>query len=379
MGKGRFLFCAPLLLGSCDLLWNPFQGPNPDYCEPGSPGCSTPGDDGGATDGPDLAADPSGDGGTDAGPSPDLSCNPGPASPWVADTSPPGSTTIALSGVASSGAGDLWVVGPPGYAAHRAGAWNTITLQASITTLGRMVYSPKQSQAMAVAGSTSGGNIVYLNKTTAPTPDLVTVAPQMVSGLWVSAAPESTPYFIGSAGTLQSFANGIMWTDAGSTPPPRISAFTGFGMGATTTLWAASATDNLITAYSQSTNSWRTLTSGTSAFTGIFVTVAGGVSLVGRNGVIMSAPAAVPPVGPLSPMTSPVTTNLSDVSGTADGKHLFAVGAGGAVLHWESVCRRWIAEQSPTTQGLNSLFVSDAENTVWAVGNNGTLLHRAIP
>lgn len=377
MGKVRFLFCAPLFLGACDLLWNPFQGPNPNYCEPGSPGCSATGGDG-ATGGADLAADPSD--GSDAGPSPDLSCNPGPASPWVADTSPPGSAAIALSGVASSGAGDLWVVGPSSYAAHRVGTtWNTITLAATITTVGRLVYAPKQAQAMAVAGSAAGGNIVYLNKTTAPTPDLVTVAPQTVNGLWVSAAPESTPYFIGSAGSLQSFANGITWTDAGSTPPPRISAFTGFGLGATTTLWAASATDNLVTAYSQSTNSWRTLSSGTSAFTGIFVTVAGGVSLVGRNGVIMSAPAAVPPVGPLTPATSPVTSNLADVSGTADGKHLFAVGAGGTVLHWESVCRRWIAEPSPTTQGLNSLFVSDAESTVWAVGNFGTLIHRVIP
>ena len=371
MGTVRFLFCASLLLGGCDLLWNPFQGPNPEYCEPGSPGCNAAGGDGGDTS--DLAAS------GDAGPSSDLSCSPGPASPWVADTAPPGSATIVLSGVASNGAGDLWVVGPPGYAAHRAGAWNTIMLAAAITTVGRMVYAPKQLQAMAVAGSTAGGQIVYLNKTIAPAPDLVTVPPETVSGLWVSAAPESTPYFVGSAGTLQSFANGLVWTGAGSTPPPRISAFAGFGMGATTTLWPASATDNLITAYSQSTNSWRTLTTGTSAFNGIFVTVAGGASLVGKNGVIMSAPAAVPPIGPLTPASSPVSSALADVSGTADGKHLFAVGAGGTILHWESVCQRWTAEQSPTAQGLNSLFVSDAENTVWAVGNNGTLLHRAIP
>lgn len=372
MGTVRFLFCAPLLLGACDLLWNPFQGPNPEYCEPGSLDCS-----GGAADGgPDLA-DPSGGG--DAGSSPDLSCNPGPASPWLADSSPPGSTAIALSGVASNGTGDLWVVGPPSYAAHRSGTWNTITLSALITTVGRMVYAPKQAQAMAVAGSTGGGEILYLNKTTAPAPDLVTVAPETVIGLWVSAAPESTPYFVGSAGTFQSFANGLVWTGAGATPPSRLDAFAGFGLGATTTLWAASATDNLITAYSQSTNSWRTLTTGTSAFNGLFVTAAGGVSLVGKNGVIMSAPAAVPPIGPLSPVTSPVTSALADVAGTADGKHLFAVGAGGAVLHWESVCRRWTAETSPTAQDLNSLFVSDAENTVWAVGKSGTLLHRTIP
>ena len=93
----------------------------------------------------------------------------------------------------------------------------------------------------------------------------------------------------------------------------------------------------------------------------------------------MSAPAAVPPVGPLSPVASPKTNALADVSGTADGKHLFAVGAAGTVLHWESVCRRGVAETSPTAQPLISLFVSDAENTVWAVGNGGTLLHRAIP
>ena len=184
------------------------------------------GGDGGAT-GPDLAMDATGDGGStplDGGSSPDLSCNPGPASPWVADTSPPGAATIPLSGVTGNGAGDLWVVGPPSYAAHRAGTWNTITLSALITSVGRVVYSPTQAQAMAVGGSTAGGDIVYLNKTTAPTPDLVTVAPETVSGIWVSAAPERIPYFVGSAGTVQSFANGLVWMAAGSpapTPTPR--------------------------------------------------------------------------------------------------------------------------------------------------------------
>lgn len=374
MGTVRFLFCAPLLLGGCDLLWNPFQGPNPAYCDPAAPGCAVPSADGGA-DGADLAMDPTGDGGS----SPDLTCTPGPASPWVADPSPPGAATIALSGVTGNGAGDLWVVGPPSYAAHRAGGWNTIALSALITTVGRMVYAPAQAQAMVAAGSTAGGEIVYLNKTTAPLPDLVTVAPETVSGLWVSAAPESTPYLVGSAGTVQSFANGLSWVGAGSPAPARLTAVAGFGMAATTTLWASSATDNLVAAYSQSSNSWRMLTTGTSAINGLWASATGGVSLVGKNGVIMGAPATVPPIGPLAPLASPVTTTLTDVAGTANGKHLFAVGAGGAVLHWESVCRRWTAEPSPTAQGLNALFVSDPENTVWAVGNNGTLLHRAIP
>ena len=382
MGKIQFLFAAALLSASCDFLWNPFQGPNPDYCAPGSPDCPIPLADGGVADAAvesDASVPTDGSVPVDGATPPDMVCNPGPASPWVADTAPPGSTTIALSGVTGNGAGDIWVVGPPAYAAHHDTNWNTISLSLLITSVGRVVYAPKQAQAMAIGASLSGGEIVYLNKTTSPLPDLVTFAPEVLTGIWVSPAPESIPYAMGSAGSLNNYSNGIIWLTTSTAGPSRVRAISGLGTGSATTVWGASALDNLVTTYSFNTSTWRMLTTGTSVFNSVFVNANTGVVLVGNNGVIMTAAAAVPPIGPLVPATSPVTSTLNDVAGTADGKHLFAVGAGGRLLHWESTCRRWTAETSPTTQDLNALWISDAENTVWAVGNAGTLIHRTIP
>ena len=382
MGKVRFLSGAVLLCASCELLWNPFQGPNPDYCEPGSANCPDLPVDGGVDDAAvelDASSTPDGSIPADAATPADLSCNPGPASAWVADPSPPGSAGIALSGVTGNGAGDLWVVGPPAYAAHRATSWNTITLSLLITTVGRVVYAPKQMQAMAIGGSLTGGEVIYLTTSSAPLPDLVTVTPETLSGIWVSPAPESIPYVVGSSGTFQSYANGLIWLSAGASAPQRLNAIAGTGTGTATTIWGASAANNLVTAYAAASNSWRMLTTGASAFNAVSVNANSGVVLVGKNGAIMTAAAAVPPIGPLVAAASPVTAALNDVAATADGKHLFAVGAGGTILHWESVCQRWTVEPSPTTQDLSALWVSDPERMVFAVGNAGTLLHRSIP
>lgn len=381
MGKIHFLFATALLSASCDSLWNPFQGPNPAYCEPGSAGCPDPGPDGGLGD---AAAESdgsmSGDGSTaDGAMPPDLGCNPGPASPWVGDPAPPGSGGVALTGVAGNGAGDLWVVGNPPYAAHRATGWNTLTVSALINTFGRMVYAPKQTEGMAIATSNSGGEIVYLTTSSAFFHDLVTSAPETLGGLWVSPAPESIAYTVGSSGSFQSYANGVLWQNTGVSGYPKQNAISGTGTSSSTTIWGASASDMLFSSYSAASNSWRMLSSGANSFNAVFANGNSGVTLVGKLGVIMTAPATVPPLGPLTSAPSPVTATLTDVAGTADGKHLFAVGAGGTLLHWESTCRRWTQEASPTTQDLSALWVSDAERTVWAVGNAGNLIHRAIP
>ena len=54
----------------------------------------------------------------------------------------------------------------------------------------------------------------------------------------------------------------------------------------------------------------------------------------------------------------------------ADANHVWAVGNGGAILHWNGAA--WAAQNSGTTSSLQGIWGSDAAN-IWAVGgSNGT-------
>jgi len=68
-------------------------------------------------------------------------------------------------------------------------------------------------------------------------------------------------------------------------------------------------------------------------------------------------------------MTSPVTTNLNDVSLLPDGS-AWAVGQTGTVLRFDG--STWTAEETPITEDLNAVFgLSGTE--VWTVGNSGAI------
>ena len=72
-----------------------------------------------------------------------------------------------------------------------------------------------------------------------------------------------------------------------------------------------------------------------------------------------------------SPMTSGTTNNLSGIWGSS-GSDVFAVGSGGAILHYNG--STWSAMSSGTTQTLNGVWGS-SETDVFAVGSGGTILH----
>jgi hypothetical protein len=384
MGSLRFLTGAALLLGACETLWAPFQGANSSFCDPDSPVCNNAGDGGLGTEDAAVGDAAVGDAAVgdaaagDASQNSDLLCNPGTASLWAADAVPPGASATALTGITGSGAGDLWTVGNPTYVAHRGASWNMISLGAAVPTMSHVSYSPNLGQALALGTGLLNGQVLHLSQSSVVATDLLSVLPVTMTGLWVSAAPESLPYAVGADGTFKSYSGGL-WSDVGTAAPSQLAAITGVGMAGATTIWGVSATANMLAAYPGAAP-WRTATTGPNSFSAAWVSLSNNsVVLVGKSGVIMTAPAAVPPIGALSPMSSPVTTALSAVAGTADGKHLWAVGVGGTILHWESVCRTWTQEASPKTQDLNALWVSDSEQMVWAVGANGTVVRRAIP
>src|SRR4051794_17655827 len=109
----RFLVGATLLLGACEALWAPFQGPNGAFCDPESVACNTFGDGGSPdADVSDAAVSDSAVSDDAAPPdfaqSPDMVCNPGGPAVWLADAVPPSAAAVTLTGITGNGAGDLW-------------------------------------------------------------------------------------------------------------------------------------------------------------------------------------------------------------------------------------------------------------------------------
>jgi hypothetical protein len=70
-----------------------------------------------------------------------------------------------------------------------------------------------------------------------------------------------------------------------------------------------------------------------------------------------------------APATSGTTNDLRGVWGRS-ATDVWAVGSGGAILHWDG--GGWSPSASGTTQNLSGVG-GDATN-VWAVGANGTIL-----
>ena len=74
-----------------------------------------------------------------------------------------------------------------------------------------------------------------------------------------------------------------------------------------------------------------------------------------------------------SPQKSGTTQVLLSVCGSGDGKSLWAVGVGGTILH-SSDGQTWRPQKSGTTQVLLSVFGSGDGKSLWAVGSGGTIL-----
>lgn len=385
---------ATLLLGACDLLWNPFQQENPDFCDPSLASCARAHGDGGAdaavadatfadVDAAGSTDDLGGAGDAavgDAAPSPDLLCSPSSAYPWVADPTPPGAGLVTLTGVTGSGTGDVWTVGNPAYAAHRRAAWTAVSVSL-VSTFGRAAYGPKQRQALALGSDSIGDSVVvHLTTTDTSSTDIADVLAGLPGGIWVSGGAENTPYFVAPDNSFLYYTSGV-WFNVdlinGPTPVP-LSDLSGSGSGSTTALWGVSATTNKLAAYTSSSGKWQSLTTGANSLSAVWVSPNNGVVMAGKGGTIVRTAATLPLQGPVS-MNSPVTADLTDIAGTADGKHLWAVGAGGTIVHFDAACGMWVQETSPTAKNLSALWVSDGEKTVWAVGASGTVLHRTIP
>ena len=74
---------------------------------------------------------------------------------------------------------------------------------------------------------------------------------------------------------------------------------------------------------------------------------------------------------PWSRVESGTTNSLTGVWGTS-GSNVWAVGAGGTILHWDGTS--WSRVSSGTTMSLNGIWGTSATD-VWAVGQGGTTLH----
>src|ERR1019366_660173 len=81
-----------------------------------------------------------------------------------------------------------------------------------------------------------------------------------------------------------------------------------------------------------------------------------------------------------SPETAPEVYRFRDlshhiysVSGTSDGKRLWAVGEEGTILE-SSDGEHWSPRTSGTTNDLYSVFGTSDEKRLWAVGGEGTIL-----
>src|SRR5450759_578851 len=74
------------------------------------------------------------------------------------------------------------------------------------------------------------------------------------------------------------------------------------------------------------------------------------------------------------PQTSGTTSNLLSVYGTGDGKSLWAVGEGGTILH-SSDGETWKPQTSGTMRYVLSVYGTGDGKSLWAVGAGGTILH----
>jgi photosystem II stability/assembly factor-like uncharacterized protein len=74
------------------------------------------------------------------------------------------------------------------------------------------------------------------------------------------------------------------------------------------------------------------------------------------------------------PQASGTTHILYSVYGTGDGKTLWAVGAGGTILHSVDGAT-WQPQASGTRSALRSVYGTGDGKTLWAVGDRGTILH----
>lgn len=72
-------------------------------------------------------------------------------------------------------------------------------------------------------------------------------------------------------------------------------------------------------------------------------------------------------------MTSGVTDTLWAVSNAAGSQHVWAVGNNGTIIHNEVYLFPWNQEESNTTENLNDVCMLNADEG-WAVGDNGTIL-----
>jgi photosystem II stability/assembly factor-like uncharacterized protein len=66
---------------------------------------------------------------------------------------------------------------------------------------------------------------------------------------------------------------------------------------------------------------------------------------------------------------------LSTCWESSDGSQLWAVGQNGTILHYLAQSNKWVSQNSGTRNWLYSIFGNSDGSQLWAVGENGTILH----
>ena len=77
---------------------------------------------------------------------------------------------------------------------------------------------------------------------------------------------------------------------------------------------------------------------------------------------------------PWTALNSGTTNDLYSISGTSDGKRLWAVGQSGTILESEDGGATWTPRNSGTTWGLARIFGASDGMRLWVVGDHGTIL-----
>jgi hypothetical protein len=379
MKTTRLLVGAALLLGACNELWAPFQGPNANFCDPSQPACVLATGDASAVvvdAGVDfaVAADAAV---ADLTTTADLSgCTPDPASPWVLQATPAGAGSVSLTGVTGNGTG-VWVVGGSTYAAYIAGGIsNQITGLSGISGITRVAYMPGVGKAVAPGNCLLSECVALMGTSSGSVPGLG-LLDTASGGVWADQGAPGTAFVLGASGVMFTSTSGTNWSSGSSSPPASLSALSGPPLGGESPLWGLAGSGKKVAQY---TTSWKTASTGTLVFNSLWYGPGNLVWLVGTGGTLRVIPANVAPSGAFTTVATNVTTNLNDVAGTKDGEHVFIVGASGTLLHYESKCQTLTKENDPLpTADVNAVWIDETAKKAWAVGANGTLLTRAIP
>lgn len=311
----------------------------------------------------------------------------------------------AVAGDRNADSREVWAVGGKGTLLHYDGRkWNQLPSPTTSALYGLWVHETRKS-----IWAVGAGGAVYLNQpeqsdqwqriNTGVTADLFSVTSTGANGLsdtwavgqggtillysgtsftpWsvrvtnnslrsILGLSSNTVWAVGDSATCIQY-NGTEWVPKSCIPPGN--SLLGITGQLTSGLWAASSGGAL---WRSDGGSWQSSFESSFAQKAIWRDPGGCTVSVGSNGVLIQSASS----GTDEFKQIGTNESLRDLwQGDSDkGETLWAVGDGGTILS-RSPDKQWIVQPAPTSYGLRRLWGANAES-LWAVGDGGTLLHR---